>query len=100
VRILGAKQEIPEHIDRQAKKAGLGNSDFYVGPVVDKRVDRTEASIPSHPDEGLEKRMREREAAAISVRAASGEGVSLMQHLRQGVRRVRLTFGPARAKTP
>jgi hypothetical protein len=97
VRILGSKQEIPEHINRQVKKAGLGRSDFYVGPVVDKKVNRSEASIPSHPDQDLEARMRKREEAAMASRVDARRNVSFMQRLRHSFRRLRLSSGVTKA---
>jgi hypothetical protein len=50
MKFLGVKNEIPEHIRRQAKAAKLRTPDFYVGPTVSKTPSMR--SIPRKGEQG------------------------------------------------
>lgn len=72
-------KKIPGYIERQAKEAKLGSSDFYAGPTVVKRANRGEMATPEHRDDVLEEKMLKCENAAGSQRSRGR--VHLVQRL-------------------
>lgn len=76
-------KKIPGYIDRQAREAKLGNSDFYAGPTVAKRANRGEMVSPEHHDDSLEKQMLRCESAAAAKHR--GAGTRLMQRLQRAL---------------